>query len=117
MTPAIDFDFESHRLRMAGESFPENVHTFYAPVFEELDRYLRGLEGNVPISVELHFSYVNSASMRSLQQLLTLLDTSASCGARVHVKWLAAADDDVLQELGEDLLHDKRWLTYEIATN
>jgi hypothetical protein len=30
-TPAVSFDFAGHRLKIAGESYPEDVTEFYGP--------------------------------------------------------------------------------------
>jgi hypothetical protein len=35
-TPAVTFDFAENRLKLAGESYPEDVTEFYKPVFEAL---------------------------------------------------------------------------------
>ena len=42
-TPAIDFDFGKNRLKLSGESYPEDVTEFYNPVFSALDAYLAAL--------------------------------------------------------------------------
>ncbi len=68
-------------------------------------------------TITLQFAYVNSSSTRSLQQLLTLLDSSAREGARVEVRWLVEVDDDAMTELGIDLLSDKHSLSYQIVNS
>jgi hypothetical protein len=42
-SPEVDFNFTKNRLKLKGESYPEDVATFYAPVFEALDKYLANL--------------------------------------------------------------------------
>ena len=37
-SPAVLFDFDNHHLKISGESYPEDVSTFYHPVFEALTR-------------------------------------------------------------------------------
>ena len=40
-TPAVTFDFAENHLKLAGESYPEDVTEFYKPVFRGA-RYLSG---------------------------------------------------------------------------
>ena len=42
-TPGVTFDFAENHLKLAGESYPEDVTEFYKPVFEALDTYLARL--------------------------------------------------------------------------
>lgn len=114
LTPRVDFDYERRVLVMQGESYPENAADFYRPILTSLRDYLSGTAQAGKTQVELQFSYVNSSSTRSLQQLLTLLDGAARDGADVDVRWLVAPDDDSMAELGDDLLSDKHSLNYEI---
>lgn len=113
LTPRIQLDFQRDHLQFSGESFPEDVHSFYAPVFARLQQYLQE-KSDRPIQVDLEFTYVNSASTRSLQQLLTLLDKAAGAGRTINVRWIVCDGDDALTDLGDDLLHDKRWLRYNV---
>ena len=60
-TPAIDFDFGKNRLKLSGESYPEDVTEFYNPVFAALDAYLAALgQGSRRFDFEL--IYLNSSS-------------------------------------------------------
>lgn len=116
LTPLVDFDYERRVLLMQGESYPENAADFYRPILASLREYLGGAGQQGKTAVEFQFAYVNSSSTRSLQQLLTLLDTAARDGADVDVRWLVAADDDSMVELGTDLLGDKPSLAYQIVS-
>ena len=57
-SPEIDFDFAAHRLRLKGESYPEDVAAFYGPVFQALDEYL-GRLGNGACTFEFELIYFN----------------------------------------------------------
>ena len=49
-TPAVTFDFAENHLKLAGESYPEDVTEFYKPVFEALDAYLgQARQGQLPL--------------------------------------------------------------------
>ena len=115
LTPAVDFDYDRRVLTLQGESYPENAAEFYRPILASLREYLSDAARTGKTTVELRFSYVNSSSTRSLQQLLTLLDSAANDGADVQVRWMVELDDDSMTELGVDLLSDKHSLGYEIV--
>ena len=58
-TPAVDFDFVQNRLKIAGESYPEDVTEFYGPVFAALDAYLGELGGG-SCRFDFELIYLNS---------------------------------------------------------
>ena len=115
-TPLVDLDYGSRALILQGESYPENAAEFYRPILSALREYASGGAQSGKTTVTLQFAYVNSSSTRSLQQLLTLLDAAARDGASIEVRWLVELDDDVMTELGVDLLSDKHSLSYEIVS-
>lgn len=116
-TPLVDFDYAGRTLTLQGESYPENAAEFYGPILSAVRQYMSGDAQSEKTTVTLQFAYVNSSSTRSLQQLLTLLDSSARNGASVEVQWLVEADDDAMTELGVDLLSDKHSLSYQIVNS
>jgi len=40
-TPQIDFDFAGNRFIISGESYPEDVSTFYGPLLQSIADFLR----------------------------------------------------------------------------
>lgn len=42
-TPVVDFHFDTHRLYLSGESYPENAAAFYRPLLTEIEAYLLAL--------------------------------------------------------------------------
>jgi hypothetical protein len=104
-TPAVRFDFEKHHLKIAGESYPEDVTEFYGPVFAALDGYLAGLDkGSCRIDFEL--IYLNSSSAKAVMMLMDKLEAAAAKGAAVEVHWFYDKEDDTMQELGEEFGED-----------
>jgi hypothetical protein len=104
-TPAVSFDFDHHRLKIMGESDPEDVSTFYHPIFEALDAYLADLgEGSCRFDFEL--IYFNSSSAKAIMMLMEKLDEAAQNGASVEVFWYYDEEDDTMQELGEEFGED-----------
>jgi hypothetical protein len=112
-SPDVDFDFAKHRLRLKGESYPEDVATFYAPVFEALDRYLADLrDGACRFDFEL--IYFNSSSAKAIMSLLQKLEEAAARGASVTINWYYDEEDDTMQELGEEFSEDLKHATFRL---
>lgn len=104
-TPAVTFDFDKHHLKIAGESYPEDVTEFYGPVFAALDAYLAALgEGACRFDFEL--IYLNSSSAKAVMLLMDKLEAAAAKGAAVDVHWFYDKEDDTMQELGEEFGED-----------
>lgn len=116
LTPAILFDYAQHRLSMKGESYPENVATFYGPLLASLQAYLgAAAQARTNVSVDVALTYVNSASTKSLQHFFSMLDAAGKAGAVINIRWFVDPDDEALSELGADLLEGKLWLQHEIS--
>lgn len=104
-TPGVSFDFANHRLRIAGESYPEDVTEFYGPVFAALDAYL-GQIGCGSCRFDFELIYLNSSSAKAVMMLMDKLDAAAKQGASVDVYWYYDTEDDTMQELGEEFGED-----------
>jgi hypothetical protein len=104
-TPAIDFDFGKNRLKLSGESYPEDVTEFYNPVFSALDAYLAAL-GPGSCRFDFELIYLNSSSAKAVMMLMDKLEAAAVKGAAVDVYWFYDEEDDNMQELGEEFGED-----------
>ena len=104
-TPAVSFDFPNHRMRISGESYPEDVTEFYGPVFAALDSYL-GQLGTGSCRFDFELIYLNSSSAKAIMMLMDKLDAAAKKGASVEVYWHYDQEDDTMQELGEEFGED-----------
>lgn len=104
-TPAIDFDFTKNHLKVSGESYPEDVTEFYKTVFSALDAYLATL-GSGSCRFDFELIYINSSSAKAVMMLMDKLDAAAAKGASVDVYWFYDAEDDTMQELGEEFGED-----------
>jgi SiaC family regulatory phosphoprotein len=109
-SPEVDFDFDNHRLRLKGESYPEDVASFYGTVFKALDEYLRQRrDGSCVLDFEL--IYFNSSSAKAIMLLLEKLDELGGRNVSVTINWYYDEEDDTMRELGaefgEDLKHVK----------
>ncbi|WP_211313914.1 DUF1987 domain-containing protein [Brenneria roseae] len=124
-TPAVDFDFDTHRLSLSGESYPENAAAFYRPLIAQIENYLNQWltdtdeEGaspprHPPAAIEVHVSliYFNSSSTKMLFSLFNTLNQAAEQGIPVLLYWYYDKDDDIAEEFGEELHIDFPALTF-----
>ena len=104
-TPEIDFDFDTNAYAMRGESYPEDVSAFYGPVLEQLENHLHTADTD---TVEFNFEliYFNSSSAKILMRLFDLLEETAARGVGVTINWYYDAEDDTMEELGEEFAED-----------
>lgn len=112
-SPEIDFDFANNRFALRGESYPEDVSTFFGPVVGRLEEHLEGLAGG---SVEFNFEliYFNSSSAKVLMGIFDALESCASDGNDVTVRWICDEEDDTMQELGEEFAEDLENAKFEM---
>ena len=112
-TPEVDFKTDVGHLRLAGESYPEDVTAFYRPIFAALDAHLAEL-GTGSCRFDLALLYFNSSSAKAIMMLLEKLDAAAAKGARVDVHWSYDEEDDTMQELGEEFGEDISHATFHL---
>lgn len=105
-SPEVDFDFGENRLRLRGESYPEDVSALYGPILDALDGYLGGLGSGDACQLNFELVYFNSSSAKAIMTLLEKLDAAAGRGVAVTITWRYDAEDETMQELGEDFGED-----------
>ncbi|MBX2869760.1 MAG: DUF1987 domain-containing protein [Acidiferrobacterales bacterium] len=104
-TPAVWFNFDEHRLKLTGESYPEDVTSFYNPLFDALDNYLKNLSGG-SCRFDFQLVYFNSSSAKAIMMLMEKLEESAALGNKIDVHWFYDPDDGTMEELGEEFGED-----------
>lgn len=73
-TPEISFDCEKNILDIIGESYPENIAEFYAPVFKWLEQYIEQLKNDQNVTINMELIYFNSSSSKVLLDFLDILE-------------------------------------------
>ena len=103
VTPEIVFSRSENRLTIDGECYPENPLPFFAPIVNAIKAHL---ESERPARFEAHMrlQYVNSASTKGLQSILSVLNDAGVKGTAVEVFWSHDPEDDAIEELGIDLV-------------
>ena len=110
-TPHVHFDFASGILLMRGESYPDDVATFFGPIFAALRAFLAE-PGDTPIRFDMELVYFNSSSAKALMNIFQMLETVAEGGRRVAIDWYYEPDDDSMMELGEDFSEDLKAVAF-----
>lgn len=111
-TPALEILFDQGQLLVKGESYPEDVATFYGPVIEAVRQLT---EACAEISASFELIYVNSSSMKALYRIFEVLQLKKSQGGVITITWKFEDDDDVMQELGEDFQDRFPELTFQMT--
>ena len=99
-TPSISLTQDPLKLSISGESFPEDVSAFYGEVITAVNQLASTSKGK--LDVEMAMVYINSSSIKAMYRIFEGLDAYRQAGNEVQVTWKAEADDDIMQELGED---------------
>jgi hypothetical protein len=103
-TPNISFVAATGVCEIGGESYLENTFEFYQPLIDWLKEYTETVRK--PLIVNFSLSYFNTASSRSILDLLTVLKQYQEQGGSVQVNWsLKKWDEDLKQEI-EDFSAD-----------
>ena len=99
-TPSISLTQDPLKLSISGESFPEDVSAFYGEVITAINQLASTSKGK--LDVEMAMVYINSSSIKAMYRIFEGIEAYRQAGNEVQVTWKAEADDDIMQELGED---------------
>ncbi len=114
-TPEITFDPVTHCHSLAGESFPEDTASFYEPVFDWLEAYLKDVPAGQTVAFNIAVPYFNSSSAKILMDLFSLLEETSEGGAEIVVNWLYDADDEATLEYGEEFAEEVSAFTFNMV--
>ncbi len=101
--PAVDFSFSENRFKLSGESFMEDVTSFYGELIAKLEEHFADQTSSEIVFV-FDLEYFNSSSSRVVFKLFELLDQTADNGNQVVIEW--HFDDEDIGEEGEMLAED-----------
>jgi len=110
-TPLVELTSTSCLIR--GECYPENISEWSDPVLQELENCLSGDEQEFKVEIELY--YFNSSSAKFLFDFFEFLEESAAGGKSISVDWRYRAEDDTMQEAGEDFEEDMTACSYRLV--
>jgi hypothetical protein len=98
-TPSIHI--EPGRIDIKGRSIPEDCFEFYNPCIHAIMDYFNNNE----LKTEMHFhlEYINSGSKKFITNILATCNEYYKNGKDIIIEWHFDADDESMQELGNDL--------------
>lgn len=105
-TPEILFNPKNHKLRIEGQSYPENAFKFYEPVMDWLDSYLLQLDKEAVLEIYFHMPYINTSSSKCIMMILDKLEEAYLSGKQVSLIWFYDQDNTVALECAEEFKED-----------
>ncbi len=108
-TPEVGFSTKACTIK--GECYPEDISEFSAPIMEQLDSDVAATD-SYQVDIELY--YFNSSSAKFLFDLFEFLDQSAANNKQIGVTWRYRADDDTMQDAGEEFREDLKNLGFKL---
>lgn len=113
-SPEVDFAFDENTYALRGEAYPEDVNEFFGPLIGQLENHLNSLD-NAEVTFNFELIYFNSSTAKILMMLFELLDSVAEKGSQVAVNWIYEADDDNMEELGEEYGEDLEHASFHLV--
>lgn len=104
VSPEIDCNPITNRIKIRGISYPENSLSFYKPVFEWIDAYVTTLQSAAVVEIQL--DYFNTSSTRCLVRIFEILDIGYKNQKDLCVKWYYDEENDELKESAEEFKED-----------
>ena len=105
LTPEVRMNPADGLLSMRGESYPEHVLSFYAPILEKISTVLDAGKLTL-LRVDMHITYYNSASAKAFHRIFHMLNQAAEKGCAIKLHWNYDEEDDMARDLGKDIKED-----------
>ena len=99
-TPAVIFDSENGKFEISGRSLPENILSFYEPLYDWIQEYVSNPKDET--IVDLKIDYFNSASHKAINDILDIFSELMNIGKVITINWHYLEDDEDMRESGED---------------
>lgn len=100
-TPEILFDSQLNEYIISGRSLPEDVSSFYKPVFDWLNIFEKNTLTNPSFKFKLE--YFNTASSKIILDILMRLeDINNANSSNISIEWYYMESDDDMLEAGEE---------------
>lgn len=101
-TPEIKFSTSEKTLFISGESYPEDVSSFYGELIQICESLSSSDLDSLNVTVSL--IYMNSSSVKAFYRIFESLDKAKKDGKSITLTWECQDDDDIIEELGEDFI-------------
>lgn len=98
-TPSVTLDKLGKQFSFSGTSIPENIKSFYQPIFEWIQKYIEN-PGDETI-VNFKFKYFNTSSAKSISDIMIHFKEIAKSGKMLIINWYFPEDDTDMLEAGQ----------------
>ena len=96
--PEVHFNAETGVCEIIGESYMESTYTFFLPLMNWIDEYIKEVGGKIDFNVKLF--YFNTSATKCLLDIFEILKKYESNGGEVNVTWYYDEDDpDMMDEV------------------
>jgi len=110
-TPYVLIDEERGYMKFEGESYHENVISFFKEISEWLKGYLKKDFDSFTFDCEL--KYFSSTTVKVLLNMLLDMDNSKNSG-KITVNWITTKNNKIIIECGEDFREDLEHLMFNM---
>jgi SiaC family regulatory phosphoprotein len=99
-TPKVILNADINVFEVSGRSIPEDSVGFYRKILDWVDEYAKS--ANPKTNFKFQLEYFNTSSSKCLLDLFRKLEKMSKNGADVTISWCYDADDEDMEETGED---------------
>lgn len=103
-TPTVHGDWQTGRLTMQGDSYPENAFELFDQIIRWISVFLE--QSRPPLKLELQLVYLNTSSVKAMMDIFDLLEEAHRQGRQVGVDWRYHAENERIAELAEEFRED-----------
>ena len=87
--------------KISGSSLPENAIKFFAPILNWMEDYLKS--PNQVTIFEFKLDYFNSASIKSIYEIIKVLEKISKNNFQVNIIWYYVNDDELIKNRGLEI--------------
>ncbi len=111
-TPGVILDYAKNHIEFNGDSRPENVKSFFEPIFDwisEYNNYLNTTQvatSEIKLDVNFKLEYFNSSSAKYIIDLVRTLNKIGTENNKVKVSlnWCHDEDDEDMLDTGKEFV-------------
>ena len=102
-TPGVNFNPNTGELLIEGKSIPNDAETFFMPILDWLEEYVKETRVNTTFILKLH--YFNVSSSKRILFMFYKLNELAKYNKPVVIKWYYSDDEEEMFEVGQDFAY------------
>ena len=99
-TPSVNFNPETGKLIIEGNSIPNDAEEFFNPILSWLEEYVSSTRVKTTLVIKLH--YFNVSSSKRILYMFYKLNELLKLNKPVVIKWYYSEDEDEMFEVGQD---------------